>query len=262
MLIGCLALAGFPLLSGFWSKDEIVHAAFERSPLVGWMMLLTAGLTAYYTFRMFFLCFNGERRLPPQAGDHPHEMPTVMTGPLWVLAAGAVLAGYVGVGGFGTSLSGTFFFLEPRGYLHAFLHDSTIRSGEHHEGGWLMYLSAVVAIAGIWLAYARFGTAPRSDPDRAALGGLWRFWHHKYWLDEVYDHVFVRPLRALGGIFFATDNTAVDGAVWFVSAVPRGVGFGLKFLQRGLLQGYALSMVIGVVILLLAWQWAVRAAAS
>lgn len=255
MLVGCLALAGFPLLSGFWSKDEIVHAAFARNSVTGVLMLATAGLTAYYTFRMFFLCFHGRLRLPAEAGEHPHDAPPVMIAPLWVLALGAILAGYVGVT---PHVSGSAFLgiLAPHGYLHHYLHQSTVVVGAKlTEAPWLMYVSALVAIGGILLARRRYGTAPEADPDRQSLGGLWRLWNAKYYFDEIYDHLFVRPLRDLGRVFFATDNHGVDGAVWLVAAVPRGLAFLLHFFQRGALQAYALGMVVGVTVLLLVLSW-------
>jgi NADH-quinone oxidoreductase subunit L len=253
MLIGCLALAGFPLLSGFWSKDELVHAAFERHPVAGLILLATAGLTAYYTFRMFFLCFHGELRLPDDAAQ-PHEAPLVMIVPLWLLTLGAIFAGYLGVtfAAGGESFLG---FIRPHGLLHDYLHDSTIGTPEHGHGGlWLMYVSALVALGGIGLAWARFGQAPETDPDARALGGLWRLWHAKYYFDEIYDYAFVRPLRNLGRVFSATDDYGLDGVIWLVAAVPRSLSFLLHFLQRGALQGYALGMVVGVAVLLLLWN--------
>ena len=256
MLVGCLALAGCPFLAGFWSKDEIVHAAFVWHPALGIIMLITAGLTAYYTFRMFFLCFNGEKRLPPEAGTHPHESPPVMIAPLVVLAIGAVFAGYVGVGGFGGSLGETFFFLSPgHGYFQSYFEGSTMVLHEHAGGStWLMYVSAAVALAGIGLAWLRYGGAPQRDPDQALLGGLFNLWNAKYYVDEIYDRAIVRPLRGIGHACFGTDNYGVDGLVWFVSAVPRGLGMTFRLGQRGIMQGYALSMILGVAVLLLLWK--------
>jgi NADH-quinone oxidoreductase subunit L len=256
MWVGCLALAGFPLLAGFWSKDEIVHAAFERNLAVGVIMLFTAGLTAYYTFRMFFLCFHGELRLPDEAGHQPREAPRKMIWPLYALALGAIFAGYLGV----TPAAGSNAFLgvfRPHGFFHAYLGHSTVGHPERGPGGvWLMYISAVVAVAGILLAWVRYGAAPTTEPDRQLLGGLWNLWHAKYYVDELYDYAFVRPLRNLGRLLFATDNVGVDGVVWLVAAVPRGLAFGLHFLQRGALQSYAAGMVIGLAVLLLLWRWA------
>ncbi|MCG3125789.1 MAG: NAD(P)H-quinone oxidoreductase subunit 2, chloroplastic [Phycisphaerae bacterium] len=252
--IGCLALAGFPLLSGFWSKDEIVHAAFETSPLLGALMLLTALMTAYYTFRMFFLAFGGPTRLPPEAGHHPHESPAIMLRPLAVLAFGAIFAGYLGVR-LSASRDGSFLgFLAPGGFFHDYLASSTIIRTAGHEGGaWLMYLSSLVAVTGIVAAWVRYGYAPLFDPDPATFGRAWRWWHAKYYVDECYDRIFVRPLRRLGEACFGADRNLVDGLVNLVAAVPTGVGLALRSLQRGSLQAYGLGMAIGIVALLLWW---------
>jgi NADH-quinone oxidoreductase subunit L len=205
---------------------------------------------------MYFLCFHGPLRLPKEAGDHPHDSPPVMLRPLYFLAAGAVLAGFLGVT-LRFSPQSFLGFLAPHGYFHHYLHDSTIVSQPPHGGGaWIMYLSAAVALAGIGLAYLRYGGAPQRDPDQAALGGVWNLWNAKYWLDEFYNHVLVQPLRQLGQLFFAIDRNGIDGAVWTVSAAPKALGFGLRFLQQGALQGYALSMLIGLLGLLLLWGWA------
>jgi len=256
MLVGCLALAGFPLLAGFWSKDEIVHASFEYQPIVGVIMLATAGLTAYYTFRMFFLCFCGPLRLPKEAGDHPHESPPTMIRPLYVLAFGAIFAGYLGVTFTGLSGGSFFGFLKPHGYFHHYLHASSVVSGPVHEGGlWLMYLSGAIAVGGIGLAWLRYGKAPVEDPDAKLLGGLWRLWNAKYWMDEIYDRIFVKPLRGLGHFFFNTDNYGVDGVIWIVCGVPRCMGACLRYMQNGALQGYAVGMAVGLVVLLLIWRY-------
>lgn len=262
-LIGCLALAGFPLFSGFWSKDEIIHACFGYHWVVGLIMLATAALTAYYTFRMFFLCFHGPTRLPEEAGEHPHESPPVMIRPLYVLAFGSIAAGFVGVT-WKLSLSESFLgFLKPHGFFHNYLHHSTLQYAAHGAAGvTLMYISAAVAIAGILLAWARYGEAPVEDPDQAALGDTWNLWHAKYYVDELYDYVFVRPLRRVGDFFFATDNNGIDGLIWAVTMIPRGAGAGLRFVQQGALQGYALGMAIGLIVLLLIWSWMDTAAAG
>jgi NADH-quinone oxidoreductase subunit L len=117
-----------------------------------------------------------------------------------------------------------------------------------------MYVSALVALAGMGLAWVRYGSAPTADPDRAALNGLFELWHGRYYLDELYETALVRPLRRAGRAFFATDNYFIDGLIWFVTAIPRAGGAALGLLQRGALQGYALGMLIGLAILILVWQ--------
>jgi NADH-quinone oxidoreductase subunit L len=258
MLIGCLALAGVPPLAGFWSKDEIVHAAFEHNQFLGAIMILTAALTAYYTFRMYFLCFHGPLRLPKEAGAHPHESPPMMIRPLYVLAAGAIVAGFLGVTwGFGNpATTHVLGIWEPHGFFHNYLHNSTIVvSAAHGAGGIaIAYISALIALGGIGLAWGRYGSAPQEDPDAKSLGLAFALFHKKYYVDELYDVVFVRPLRKLGDVCFGTDNNGVDSVVWFVAFVPRALGGMLRFLHRGALQGYALSMMIGLAVLLTIWR--------
>ncbi|GMU82113.1 MAG: NADH dehydrogenase subunit L [Planctomycetota bacterium] len=256
MAVGCFALAGVPLLAGFWSKDEIVHAAWDHSPALGLTMLAIAAMTAYYTFRMFFMCFHGPERFPREAGAHPHEA-TGMLRPLYVLALGAIVAGYLGVS-FHGSISESFLgFLAPHGEFHHVVNSSSIVKPdvEHSSGAWLMYTSSVIALAGIGLAWVRYGQAPQDEPDRKSLGLVWNLWNAKYYVDEIYDAIFVRPLRRLGDAFFAIDRSGVDGVVNGVGAMPSGIGHILKFFQQGALQGYALLMVIGVAGLLVLWRW-------
>lgn len=256
MGIGCLSLAGVPLLAGFWSKDEIVHAAWEHSPALGLIMLAVAALTAYYTFRMFFMCFHGPERLPVEAGEHPHEA-TGMLRPLYVLAFGAVFAGYVGVT-LHPSISESFLgVLAPHGYFHHVVNESSIVKphGEHSPGAWLMYTSSVIALAGIGLAWLRYGQAPRDEPDRKSLGLVWNLWNAKYYVDEIFDAIFVRPARRLGELCFAVDRGGVDGVVDGVGSMPSAFGHILKLFQQGAMQGYALLMLLGVAGLLVLWRW-------
>jgi NADH-quinone oxidoreductase subunit L len=243
MLIGCLALAGFPGLAGFWSKDEIVHAALDNRPWVGYVLLATAAMTAYYTFRMFFLAFNGPERFPPEAGEHPHESPPVMLGPLYLLAIGAIAAGFVGIGG-------------TDSFFHRYVeHSSMVSTAAHVSGAtWVMVLSSIVALAALGLSFVRYGSAPQDEPDQRALGPIWNLWNAKYFVDEIYGALFVRPLRRLGDFFFASDRFGIDGLVNWFGRVPAYVGVAARTLQRGAVQGYALSMVLGLALLLLGWK--------
>jgi NADH-quinone oxidoreductase subunit L len=259
MLIGCLTLAGFPGLSGFWSKDEIVHAAWNWSPWLGGLLMLTAGLTAYYTFRMYFLCFHGSERFPPEAGDHPHEASPTMLRPLYVLAAGSVVLGLLmGVTlTIGNPFHDTFLAVfKPHGYFHHYLESSTVIPAGHHAGGiWIAYASAAIAIFGIGLAWVRYGDAPLADPDKRALGPLFTLLYNKWFVDELYDVLWRRPLKGVGHVCFAIDRYGIDGLVWFVSFVPRAAGGLLRTFQRGALQGYALGMVVGLAVLMALWKY-------
>lgn len=259
MLIGCLALAGFPLLAGFWSKDEILHAALEHNFPVFVILLVTSFMTAYYTFRMFFLCFNGPVRLPKEAGEHPHDAPPMMALPMTFLAVGAVLAGYLGVAvHFDSPLDSFLGFLTGHGYFHHYVGRSSLVKAEvaHEAGGAVLYyVSSLVGIAGIYMAYRRYGQAPQDEPDRKMFGPLWLLWHARYYVDEIFDLVFVRPLRMLGEVFFAIDKSAVDGSVNAVGRAPLAVAAALRVVQNGMLQTYALSAALGIAVLMLLWKF-------
>ncbi len=264
-VIGSLTLAGFPFLSGFFSKDEIIHAAFERSPILGIIGLTTAVLTAFYTFRMVFLAFWGPQRVPEHA--HPHESGKWICVPLMLLSIGAVFAGYLGVTFHGGGFMG---FIEPHGAFHSFLkpvvepflghgdpHTALAGHGEaaaeaHGGGHLLMYVSALLAITGIAAAYVAYVLKPelaRKVKDNAA--GLHTLLHNKYYVDEINEQVIVNPLRQSGGLFFGIDRFVVDGAVWAVSAVPRAAGFVLRATQNGAVQSYGVSMTLGLAIVVL-----------
>ncbi|MBK8913190.1 MAG: NADH-quinone oxidoreductase subunit L [Phycisphaerales bacterium] len=259
MLIGCLALAGFPLLSGFWSKDEILHAALEHNFPVFVILLLTSFMTAYYTFRMYFLCFHGPLRLPAAAGAHPHDAPPVMVLPMTLLAAGAVLAGYLGVAiHWGSPLDSFLFVFQGHGWFHHYVHNGSmvVTPVEHGSGSAVLYyVSAAVGIVGIWMAWRRYGTAPQDEPDRKSFGPLWLLWHARYYVDEIFDAVFVQPLRALGRLFFAVDRAGVDGAVNAIGGTPRALGAVLRVAQNGMLQSYALTTALGIAVLALLWRF-------
>jgi NADH:ubiquinone oxidoreductase subunit 5 (subunit L)/multisubunit Na+/H+ antiporter MnhA subunit len=328
MLVGCAALAGFPFLAGFFSKDEIIGAVWAHSRFLGLVLMFTAFLTAYYTFRLYFRVFEGPEVIPPepldrspgihyddpahghttasasavQAGDtaesgvdehlqtaahqaataahddhagghhHNHE-PAIMIAPLFILMAGAILAGYLnwpkpGLGDFlGHSRSFTHAYdvaretlpnvnPEPLGQPGAEGHETTVPEG-HTGHALLMAVSGLISLAGIGLAYQlhlkdrRAGEAlPRRFPafNRAV--------ENKFWVDELYQNAIVEPLRHLGRVYYWIDRIIVDGLVWAIGFVPQFSGFALKLTtQRGYLQGYAGAMAFGIVVILLIVLW-------
>ena len=254
-VIGSLALAGFPLLAGFWSKDEIIHAAYVRTPVLGIVGLVTAVLTAFYTFRMVFRAFAGDERIP--RGVHAHESGRWMLVPLGILSLGALFAGYAGVRVESGGFLGVF---EPHGAFHHFLAPAMLpfeRAAEHGAGAeagghTLMYVSAALAIAGILAAYVCYVRRPWiPGMARVALPGVHRALFNKYYVDEAYDEAVVQPLRRGGRICFGLDEYLIDGLIWVVTALPRGLAFGLRSFQHGALQGYGLSMAAGLAIIVL-----------
>ena len=258
-LAGAAALAGVPLLSGFWSKDAILESLLEaagsesHSPyryaywFVFGVALWTALLTAFYTFRAYFLTFHGETRLPPEAGDHAHESPPSMLVPLVVLAVGALFAGIV-VEPF-THWFGDFLSKTPSLLL---ANSATVVPAGHpilpRVNPVLAGISGLVALAGIALAWREYGKGwPADNP--LASGWLYTLSRDKLYVDEVYAALVVRPAEGL-----ATAGRQIDwlvaGVARLVASGPRFAGALLRPLQNGLVQFYALGMVLGLAVFL------------
>jgi NADH-quinone oxidoreductase subunit L len=222
MLVGCLAIAGVPLLSGFFSKDEILWSAFKIGEGGRWIWavgFVVAGMTAFYMFRLYHLTFGGAFRGSEEQAHHVHESPSTMVVPLVVLAFGSVFAGFVGVPailGGGLGIPNAFErFLEP---VFESAHETlpeVIRAAVPGHGVELALMGASVAIAlaGIALAWALYRLRPEIPPRlAAALGGVYRLLLNKYYVDEIYGAVFVRGLALGGGnTLYAMDRFAVDG---------------------------------------------------
>lgn len=251
-LCGAGALSGFPLLfSGFWSKDEILAAALlashDPSSAGNLYMVLfitalaTAGLTAFYTGRAYFLTFWGEEKIPPEAGHHVHEAPPVMAWPLMILAAGAV--------GVGIVLGPTHIFENM--LTHHWMKESfpgLVREGGAHPTQWLLMLgSSVVALAGIGLAGLVYLKKPGlSDEIAQRMSALYEMSRNRFYLDELYAALIVQPLTGLAHVLRVIDQYVVDGLVDLVGQVPRLVGFLFRPIQNGLVQFYALLMALGL----------------
>ncbi len=248
-LIGSLALSGFPMFSGFFSKDEIIHHALSGHPVLGGMALLTALLTAFYTFRMVFLAFHGSPRLPE--GIHPHESGSWMLAPLCVLSIGALAAGFVGVQATGRTFHQ---FLSPvftKTFAAAHSAEVSTHTSLWSEYG-LMIFSGGMSITAIIAAYVVYVRQPWIPGlIKASMTNVYRLLWGKYHVDELYDLSIVQPARNTGRVCVGIDDYFVDGLIWVITAIPRGIAYVLRIIQSGLLQGYALSMAAGVVVLLL-----------
>jgi NADH-quinone oxidoreductase subunit L len=259
-LCGALALAGFPLFAGFWSKDAILTVAFAASreghpyPAVYFLLFIsgvvTAGLTAFYTFRAYFLTFLGEYRVP-EPGLHVHESPPVMTVPLMLLAVGAVFAGFLNAELLPNSWHWVGNFLERMSSL-----PHVPGEAEAHEvsGGILVMLAGTVfALGGIgvaaWMYVLRPGLAGWLSN---AAQRLYQLSLNKFYLDEVDYLIVVRPLLGFAELFRVFDHLVVDGLVDLVGQVPRLLGVLFRPIQNGLAQFYALAMALGVTVFLLA----------
>ena len=287
-LIGTLAIAGVPLLSGFFSKDEILAKTFPQHPTLWGLAVLTAFLTATYMFRLLYLAFFGTYRgddthhAAMEAalgghgtdhghvhasghGGHPHDAPAAMAIALVVLATGSVLAGYVGVPDVlvrgGNRIEA---FLEPSfrapgadGQVDAAAPAAASREDASTELG-LMAVSTLVALAGIGVATVvylrRPGTAERIAQ---RFGALHRLLLGKYFVDEIYNAVVVQPIKKTSTVFLwrAMDAGLVDGTVNGVGLVVRGWSAILRRLQTGSVRGYATSLLLGVIVIVGYYLW-------
>jgi NADH-quinone oxidoreductase subunit L len=259
-LCGAAALAGFPLFAGFWSKDDILGAVWsagtgESVYQAGYMVLfiiglITAGLTAFYTFRAYFRTFWGELRIPHEAGEHAHESPRVMLVPLIILACGAILAGWLNAEPF-TNWFGS--FLERTPYLQPPLHTVEASWGTRLT---VMLSSTVLALGGIGLAWWMYVLQPELAPRTAtAVRGLYQLALNKFYLDELYDFFLVRPMARIADAARIFDLYVIDGLVDLIGQVPRFVGLLFRPIQNGLAQFYALGMALGMVVFLLILAW-------
>ncbi|MGD9145448.1 MAG: NADH-quinone oxidoreductase subunit L [Anaerolineae bacterium] len=249
-LVGILALAGMPLLSGFFSKDEILIDAFESGAILPWLLaVVTAVLTAFYAFRLLFVAFYGQSRMDKKTERHLHESPPGLIVPLVILAVLAAVGGYIGLPrflGIGNAIDG---------FLHPVFASSRLAPAEESvtvEIG-LMFISVLAAAIGFfaaWWIYVRnWGLAARMT--RSAQG-LYNIVYNKYYVDEAYMEAIVKPLRMLGEILDRDVETrGIDRAVNGLARLVRLTGEGVRRLQTGLVRNYALAMLIGVVAVVL-----------
>ena len=241
-IIGSLALAGFPLTAGFFSKDELLLSAWNAG-MLGQVLavagILTAGLTAFYSFRLVFVTFWGESRVDPHHADHVHEQSSVVTVPLLVLAVLSIATGYLGI---------------PEFLQQAF--PGSEGAGHHGAAATGIMLAATLAgVLGIAAAYVLYVKSP-DLPERLMnqWHALYRGSFNKWYVDEAYDKAFVNPTFTLADrMWKKVDVAIIDNAV---NGVARGFawwGWMARLIQTGETQNYALSMAMGAVIILTAY---------
>jgi NADH-quinone oxidoreductase subunit L len=266
-LIACITIAGIFPLSGFFSKDEILGKAFESQGALFWIIgAITAGLTAFYMFRLLFRTFFGECRASEDVKHHIHESPKVMTIPLVILAVLSVIGGWVGIP---KVLGGENRFeqwMEPvfghpkeasvpainfvtKAYA-AGAGGAQAQSGSME--GTLMIGAIIVALLGIFIAYYLY--IKRTElPERFVkrFPRLFRTVNNKYYVDELYYAVFVRGLLGLGWFWKrVVDEIIIDGIVNGIAYVLKGLGSLIRLVQAGYVQGYAFGMIAGAIAVL------------
>jgi NADH-quinone oxidoreductase subunit L len=249
MVIGTLALTGFPFTAGFYSKDAIIEAAFvspSHFAVYAWLLTtIAAGLTSFYSWRLIFMTFHGAPRAPLETMKHVHESPAIMTGPLVVLGFGALFAGLAFHGFFIGEGYGAFW----KGALAGGDHPEILEAMHHGVPLWAKYLPTIVMVLGFGLAYLFYIVNPRIPVNLARRHDvLYRFLLNKWYFDEIYDLGFVRGARWLGRFLWKTgdgriiDGLGPDGVTARIVDVTRGV----VRLQSGYVYHYAFAMLLGI----------------
>lgn len=284
-LIATLAISGMPPLAGFFSKDEILGHAFSRAAsmdryLFLWIVgVITAGLTAFYMFRLLFLAFFGFSRVSPELEHHIHESPKTMTVPLMILAALSIVGGWFALPTLWGAKSSFEEFLEP--VVSGVIPETISVRFAHHTllvEFLLMAISVSIASFGIWLAYNLYLKHPQLH---YKVSGAWPRLHnlliHKYYVDEIYDALFVNRIKDLSSalaLFDARviDGLGIDGAAWlarklsrismwwdkwvvdglvnFTGKFTRSLSHPIRMFQTGIFSSYAVFILIGLAILL------------
>ena len=242
-LVGCIAIAGIPPFSGFFSKDEILAAAYGKNPVYYVVGVFTALLTAFYMFRLYATTFLGKFRGTHDQEHHLHESPGAITIPLVILAILAAGAGFLGIPAvFAPNAHWLGKYLAP--VLGEGAHGPELERGMEIT---LMVVSVALALIGSLWAGFRFS----KKPDLAEPTGFGKFLANKWYVDELYNAIIVRPLDLLAQFLVFFDKNIIDG---IVNGVGRLVQYGsrqLRLLQRGQVGGYVLLMVVGILVLFL-----------
>jgi NADH-quinone oxidoreductase subunit L len=251
-LIGTLAISGFPLLSGFYSKDEIIGHLFVESPVLYGVIMCSVVLTAIYMFRLYFLTFHGTFRGTSHQKDHAHESPLSMTFPLMVLAVLSVLGGLLNLPGL--------FIHEGAHWLNHYLAGAPgLGLIEHPEAAinttlMLMGVASAVSIGVlIWayLEYVKKGTLAKSDQE---MSGWERLSAMKLYWDEAYHFLFTRPAEWLGEkLNHVVELKVLNAGVFGLATLTEKAGSQVRKLQNGLLSSYLFWMLLGLIMLIVSY---------
>jgi len=283
MFVGTLAICGIPLFAGFFSKDEILWKAWSNDHKVIWLLLwIGAGMTAFYMFRLLFLTFWGQERMDDHTKQHIHESPKRVVFPLVILAVLSIIGGWIGFPAWATAWTG--FTNKFEHFLEPVLRIPEVGHQEHHGIGeelLITGLSIAIVAAGIYLAYRFYVTRPgTADRITDKIRNVYTMVYRKYYVDEIYDALFVKRVKNLGnGCFFFDskfidgflvngsaaltrgisevsrlfDQYVVDGLVNLIGWINMQLSRLFKALQTGQVQRYALFAVCGIVVLILVY---------
>lgn len=243
-LAGCIAISGIPPFSGFFSKDEILAAAYAKNPIYWYVGVATAALTAFYMFRLYATTFLGSFRGTQDQEQHLHESPKIMTVPLQILAVLSVIGGFIGIPQ----------VLGGNHALHQFLSPVLSTEVQHempHSTEWmLMTVSVVLAASAIFYAINKFSKHPQISDAQ----GFGKVLENKWYVDELYNTIVVNPLNKISSFFKKTiDKKWIDGVVNGVGKVVNYSSRQLRLLQNGQVGSYILFMLIAMIAIVLIW---------
>lgn len=243
-LIGCIAIAGVPPFSGFFSKDEILAAAYAKNPIYWFLGVVGAAMTAFYMFRLYATTFLGQFRGTEAQASHLHESPISMTLPLIILAVLSAVGGAMGV----PEILGGHHWLSH--------HLSSIIGAEHalhlsHTTEWiLMGTSVAIALVALLIAIGKYSKQADGEP-QTALG---RFLYNKWLVDELYENAIVQPLNRLAGFLKdVVEKNVIDGVVNGTGKLVQYGARQTRLMQSGQVGYYILFMVLSIVLLFLIW---------
>jgi NADH-quinone oxidoreductase subunit L len=282
-LVASIAIAGIPPLAGFFSKDAILGHAFESNKFLWLLGFITAGMTAFYMFRLVNMTFFGQSRVDHEVEHHIHESPSSMTVPLMILAFLSIVGGWIG---WPASLGGSDHFtkfLDPVMAKHVEEGGEAAASSGASMEYLLMLLSVLIACFGIWLAYRWYIQRPEvPDKIEARFPFLYKLLYNKYYVDQLYDALFVNRVKDLALTLGAFDvnfinGLGVDGTAWVTRITSSISGlwdswivdglvnlsarivwlfsWPVRMLQTGRVSRYALAMLVGVLIFLGYYLW-------
>lgn len=268
MTMGVFAIAGVPGLAGFFSKDEILFQTFASGHVVLWAIgLLTAGMTSFYMFRLWFKTFFGEFHEPSHDAHHGdghghahgvHESPAIMTIPLAILALLSIIGGWVGVP---AALGG---HMEIEHFLAPVFGEAAKAAAEPSHGleRGLAAVSVAVAVIGFLLAYTFYYKKPGTLGEVATKNpSLYGVVANKFYIDEIYNALIVIPILAFSRLFFAglIDKGVVDGTGAALSLTAKGGGYFARKIQSGNIRSYAAWLALGAAVLLIAMTFGLKA---
>jgi NADH-quinone oxidoreductase subunit L len=236
-LISSLAISGIPPFSGFFSKDEILMVAFEHNKILWFIASLASLMTAFYMFRLLYLTFFKEFRGTAEQKNHLHESPTLITFPLIVLAILATLGGLIS--------------LPTNSWLNEYLAPlfTKVATEEHHFGTseyMLMLVAVIGGLVGIGIAYSKYIKQNLVPEEDEKITGFAKVLYNKYYVDEIYDSIFVKSINGLSKFFRDNVETTLSSLVFGLGKVTNEIGFQGKKLQSGSIGFYLFAFVLGI----------------